>query len=298
MKKRFGIPLLIGLVAGSVFAAAKTSNVKPSIPGDPTPGDPLAVTMGQRKPVRIRVARNQATLIRLPDGQRVMNVYGGDKGEGGIWSIDTGKVPTRFLAVKPKERGIHTTLHVISNTGQEISFFVEEVTGVDAQFDAEVDANPDSPSTPESDVKWVPADEATSCKIHAASLSLDLAQTSKKAQDDIAEAAKKAQSNTDARLIEYQAQYPRKLFFGYNWDASKAKKMGLDAAWSDDKFTYFRGSKVLALYEINEDGKPSLIQYSYSDGVYTVPKILYDGYFAIGTKKENKLTFHRERGKS
>ena len=74
--------------------------------------------------------------------------------------------------------------------------------------------------------------------------------------------------------------------------------MGLEAAWSDDKFTYFRGSKVLALYEINEDGKPSLIQYSYSDGVYTVPKILYDGYFAIGTKKENKLTFHRERGKS
>ena len=93
-----------------------------------------------------------------------MNVYGGDKGEGGIWSIDAGKVPTRFLAVKPKEKGIHTTLHVISNTGQEISFFVEEVTGVDAQFDAEVDANPDSASTPESDVKWVPADEATSCK--------------------------------------------------------------------------------------------------------------------------------------
>ena len=226
-----------------------------------------------------------------------MNVYGGDKGEGGVWSVDAGKVPTRFLAVKPKEKGIHTTLHVISNTGQEISLFLEEVSGMDAQFDAEVDANPDS-STGQTDVKWVPADEAMSCKTHAASLAVDLAQTSKNAQNEIAEAAKKAQAQADAKLIEYQAQYPHKLFFGYDWDAAKAKKLGLEAAWSDDKFTYFRGSRVLALYEINEDGKPSLIQYSYSNGVYTVPKLLYDGYFAIGTKKENKLTFHRERSKS
>jgi hypothetical protein len=35
----------------------------------------------------------------------------------------------RFLAVKPKETGIHTALHVISDAGQEISFFLEEVTG-------------------------------------------------------------------------------------------------------------------------------------------------------------------------
>ena len=99
---------------------------------------------------------NQVTLIRIPEGQRVMNVYGGDKGEGGVWAIDAGKVPTRFLAIKPKEKGVHTTLHVISNTGQEISFFVEEVTGVDSQFDAEVDVDPDSPATPESQVNGYP----------------------------------------------------------------------------------------------------------------------------------------------
>jgi type IV secretion system protein VirB9 len=74
--------------------------------------------------------------------------------------------------------------------------------------------------------------------------------------------------------------------------------MGFTMAWSDDKFTYFKANKVLALYEVNEDGKPSLIQYRYADGVYIVPKLLYDGYFAIGTKKENKLTFHRERSTS
>ena len=108
-----------------------------------------------------------------------------------------------------------------------------------------------------------------------------------------------AQNKTDAALADYQSQYPQQALFWLQLGRiAKRAKLGLEAAWSDDKFTYFKGSKVLALYEINEDGKPSLIQYSYANGIYTVPKLLYDGYFAIGTKKENKLTFHRERGKS
>jgi type IV secretory pathway VirB9-like protein len=192
-------------------------------------------------------------------------VYGGDKGEGGVWSVDAGKVPTRFVAVKPKETGIHTTLHVVSNTGQEISLFLEEVTGEDTQFDAEVDAEEPGGSSAAilSLVKWVPAEEVLSCKTHADSLT-----------SEIADAAKKAQEKADAAIAEYQANYPRKLFFGYAWDQSKAEKMGLEIAWSDDKFTYFKGSRVVALYEINEDGKPSLIQYSSANGIYTVPKIL------------------------
>jgi type IV secretion system protein VirB9 len=269
------------------MSSAFAATVKTNKPGDPTPGDPLRVTMGQRKPVRVRVALDQATLIRLPDGQRVMNVYGGDKGEGGLWSVDAGKVPTRFLAVKPKETGIHTTLHVISNTGQEISFFLEEVSGVDTQFDAEVDAYDGGGGRATPEVKWVPAEEVASCKTRADALKLDAA-----------EASKKAQEKADAAVAQLRAQYPRKLFFGYEWDQSKAEKLGFEMAWSDDKFTYFRGSKVLALYEIDEDGKASLIQYSYSDGLYTVPKLLYDGYFAIGPKKENKLRFHRARSQS
>jgi len=283
MKRRiehFSISLLMALAAGCAFGATAKTNSKL---GDPTPGDPLTVTMGQRKPVTVRVARNQATLIRLPENQRVMNVYGGDRGEGGVWSVDAGKVPTRFLAVKPKETGIHTTLHVISNSGQEISFFLQEVTGVDAQFDAEVDADePGGASPTVTDVKWVPADEVLSCKTHADSLKVDIAETQKRAED-----------KAEAAVADYQASYPKKLFFGYEWDQAKAEKLGFGMAWSDDKFTYFKGSRVLALYEINEDGKPSLIQYSYANGLYTVPKILYDGYFAIGTKKVNKLTFHR-----
>ncbi len=273
----------IALTGGYGLAAGKAK------PVDPTPGPPVTVEMGQRMPMHIRVARGQATLIRLPEGQRVMNTYGGDKGEGGIWSVDAGKVPTRFLAAKPKEIGIHTTLHVISNTGEEISFFLQEVTGSDSQFDAEVDAeSPNAVGSEAAAVKWVPAEDAISCKTHA-----DILKT------DVAEAAKKADERVALELAEYRATYPSKLSFAYTWDEAKAERLGfIGRPFSDDKFTYIRGKQVLALYEINEDGKPSLIQYKYENGLYTIPKILYDGYLAIGTKKPNKLTFHRERTKS
>jgi type IV secretion system protein VirB9 len=270
--------LFLALTAACGFAAVKTK------PVDPTPGEPLSVTMGQRTPVKIRVARGQATLIRLPEGQRVMSTYGGDKGEGGVWFVDAGKVPTRFLAVKPKEIGIHTTLHVISNTGQEISFFLQEVTGVDTQFDAEVDAGDGSSSPEAKEVKWVPAEDVISCKQHSDSMKVDVAEAAKKARDEAA-----------AAVFEYQTNYPKKLFFGYAWDSAKAVKLGFDMIWSDDKFTYVKAKNVLALYEIDQDGKPSLIQYSYSNGLYTVSKVLYDGYFAIGPKKANKLAFHRSK---
>ena len=293
MKKRLCV------FAWIVTATALCADSK--ITGDPQPGEPLSVVMGQKKPVRVRVARNQATLIRLPEGQRVMNVYGGDKGDGGIWGVDAGKVPTRYIAVKPKEKGIHTTLHVVSNTGQEISFFLQEVTGVDGEFDAEVEAQASEPNesvnaAPE--VKWIPAEEAQTCKQQTSSLSADLAAAARKAQADLAEAQKQAQAKAEAARLAFQTNYPKTLNFGYQWsDEKKAWRLGFVAAWSDDKFTYFKGGKVMALYEINEDGKPSLIQYSYADGIYTVPKILYDGYFAIGTKGQNKLEFHRERSK-
>ena len=158
------------------------------------------------------------------------------------------------------------------------------------QFDAEVDAKDKQGSggaTVLPDVKWVPAEEVASCKTHADSV-----------WQKSAEAAKKAQEKAEAMVALYQAQYPKKLFFGYDVGPAESRKAGLGDGLVGRQVHLLQGAKVLALYEINEDGKPSLIQYSYADGLYTVPKLLYDGYFAIGTKKENKLTFHRERSKS
>jgi len=274
------ITVLVTIMAASyAFAANK----------EPQPGEPKTVAMATRGPVRIRAAFNQATLIKLPEGQRVMNVFGADKGEGGLWAVDAGKVPTRFVAVKPKATGIHTTLHVISNTGEEVSFFVQEVTGTDAQFDAEVDVTDggkeDGVSTEA--VKWVPADEVIACKKSSDAMKVDVAAVQRKAEEDAA-----------TKVAQFEANYPKNMFFGYQWDRKQAARLGFEAAWSDGKFTYFKGKDVVALYEIDGDGKPSLIEYSYDDGVYVAKKVLYDGYFAIGKKKANRLLFHRERSKA
>ena len=58
--------------------------------------------------------------------------------------------------------------------------------------------------------------------------------------------------------------------------------------YHDDKFTYIQADpqEAPALYEI-KDGKPNLINFELKDGVYTVAKILDNGYLAIGKKKFN-----------
>ena len=63
--------------------------------------------------------------------------------------------------------------------------------------------------------------------------------------------------------------------------------------WNDDHFTYVASAarETPALYELRE-GKPSLVNFSFADGTYTVDKILDSGYLSIGKKK---LSFTRER---
>ena len=81
------------------------------------------------------------------------------------------------------------------------------------------------------------------------------------------------------------------MHFDYTWDKSKGKTLGLQQIWRDDKFTYLRGQfqETPALYEV-KDKKPSLINFDFSNGLYTVPKELDNGYLAIG---KQKVEFHR-----
>ena len=55
------------------------------------------------------------------------------------------------------------------------------------------------------------------------------------------------------------------------WDERKGKELGLQQIWRDDKFTYLRGQfqETPALYEL-KDGKGSLINFDFNNGLYTV----------------------------
>jgi type IV secretion system protein VirB9 len=108
----------------------------------------------------------------------------------------------------------------------------------------------------------------------------------------VAKAAQTAELKAEEVKAEtYRSQYPGSLHFDYAWDAKKAKELGLQQIWRDDKFTYLRGQfqETPALYEL-KDGKGSLINFDYNGGLYTVPKQLDSGYLAIGKKR---VDFHR-----
>jgi type IV secretion system protein VirB9 len=64
------------------------------------------------------------------------------------------------------------------------------------------------------------------------------------------------------------------------------------AIYHDDRFTYIEAKpeEAPSVYEV-KDGKASLIQYEFKDGLYTIPKILDDGYLRVG---KAELKFHRE----
>ena len=116
-----------------------------------------------------------------------------------------------------------------------------------------------------------------------------------KAEAAEAKAAQATELKAEATKAEqYRSQYPGSLRFDYAWDEKKGKELGLEQIWHDDKFTYIRGKfqETPALYE-EKDKKLSLINFDFSDGLYTVPKQLDSGYLTIG---KQKVEFHRTTG--
>jgi type IV secretion system protein VirB9 len=215
-------------------------------------------------PPVIRAALLQSTLIVLPPQERV----------------DGGHVASRFISIKPKVAGSMTDIHIISDHGNEYTLALQEVSGdADPNFDSQVFITPGDAAAKEKLTElpvFVPASELDQAKQEA---------TAAKAAEAVTLKAEQTKEE------EYRSQYPGTLRFDYTWDKSKGDALGLRQIWHDDKFTYLRGDfeETPALYEVKA-GKPSLINYDFNDGLYTVPKELAQGYLIIG---KQKVEFHR-----
>ena len=133
-----------------------------------------------------------------------------------------------------------------------------------------------------------PGDKAAKDKLDGLPVFVPAVELDKVKQDAAAAKAAVAAERKaeDARVEGYRSQYPGSLHFDYTWDRKKGKELGLQQIWRDDKFTYLRGQfqETPALYEL-KDKKGSLINFDYSNGLYTVPKELEHGYLAIGKQK-------------
>ena len=163
----------------------------------------------------------------------------------------------------------------MSDHGNEYTLQLREVSAdADPHFDSKV--------------LITPGDQSGKDKLAAMPVFVPAADLEKvKADAATAKAAQAAEIKIQAtKAEEYRSQYPGTLHFDYTWDRKKGDALGLQQVWHDDKFTYLRGQfqETPALYEV-KDGKPSLINFDFAGGLYTIPKEVSHGYLTIGKKK-------------
>jgi type IV secretory pathway VirB9-like protein len=273
-------PIILILTFGLGFAAV--AHAAPDQPHHLEPAAPRTVTVSEADtPPAIRAGLLQSTLIMLPAEEKVANVFAGDTVN---WVFDGGHVASRFISVKPKVANATTDIHIVSDHGNEYTLQLREVSSdADAHFDSKVFITPGDKDAKERLAElpvFVPAADLEKAKQEAAA----------------AKAAQIAELKAeDTKAETYRSKYPGTLHFDYTWDAKKGNALGLEQIWHDDKFTYLRGhfQETPALYEVKEK-KPSLINFDFSNGLYTVPKELDNGYLSIG---KQKVEFHRVEGK-
>ncbi len=262
------------VMASACHAAPPVDTRHPLFPSAPR----TVVVIDSETPPIVRAGLLQSTLILLPAEEKVATVFGGDTAS---WVFDGGHVASRFISIKPKIAGSSTDVHIVSDHGNEYTLQLREISNdSDAHYDSKVFVTP--------------GDQAGKDKLVAMPVFVPAAELDR-AKREAAEAA--AKETTERKAAEskaeaYRSQYPSQLHFDYSWDRKKAALLGLREVWRDDKFTYLRGQfqETPVLYE-TKDGKGSLINWTYNDGLYTIDKLMLQGYLTIG---KQRVDFHKE----
>jgi type IV secretory pathway VirB9-like protein len=270
MKSR--LYLFLTAAAISTAGSAQNLHLQPAAPRT------VVVADAQAPPV-VRAGMLQSTLIELPDEEKVATVFGGDTVS---WVIDAGHVASRYISIKPKVADTATDLHIVSDHGNEYTLELREISSDkdNPHFDSKVYIS-------SSDAKAAENIAKAPVFIPAAEVDAKEAQLRKEA-DDAKKAAETDHKTLAAAVESYKASYPATLRFDFTWDQKKGSALGIQQIWHDDKFTYLRGQfqETPALYEL-KDGKGSLINYDFANGLFTIPKIVEQGYLAIGKQRVN-----------
>ncbi len=262
--------------AATSFAATSPDGKHALLPSAPR----TVVVLDTDSPPVVRAGLLQSTLIMLPPEEKVATVFGGDTVS---WVFDGGHVASRFISIKPKIANSTTDVHIVSDHGNEYTLQLREVSSDgDPHFDSKVFVTPGD---------QVGKDKLAAMPVFVPAAELD------KAKRETAEAEAKIANERKAEQTKaetYRSKYPGELHFDYVWDRKKADALGLQQVWRDDKFTYLRGKfqETPVLYEL-KDGRGSLINWDYADGLYTVPKTVFQGYLTIG---KQRVDFKRTEG--
>ena len=269
-------PFLFCLILAS---AAYPATKKTDPPLQMTPGS-RTVQVGDRDIIPIATRLRFTSMIVLPKEESILDFVCGDKE---FWVVNGAQ---NFAFIKPAREGGQTNLNLITASGNVYSFTLTEGEG---SPDLKVFVEPKGAgllAAINGQPRFVPSHAIDDYRRQ-----VELAgEAAQRAKDDAA-AQITAAKRESLQTIERERQaFPTQMRFDYRY--RDQPEFNVAAIYRDDRFTYIRADpqETPALYEI-KDGKPSLIQFRFDGGLYTVPKILDRGYLAIGKKK---LHFTRE----
>jgi type IV secretory pathway VirB9-like protein len=266
------IPLLLAqvpLLAQERGADAADTHSQPARLVTYTPGQVVA----------LRAKVHGLTIIRLPEGETIVDVVCPDKD---LWIING---HDRDIYVKPTQVGSHTDLGILTASDTLYAFVLQEVSNVagaerDFLVNVAADEAPSGGSQARPVQKFVPATQVQQYREEAEA-----------ARQETQRAKEQAETKLNAALAEHRATYPLSLHFGYRFPAN-VKPFLVRAIFDDGTFTYIQTAarEAPALYEIR-DNAPALIQFDLRNGTYIVHKVLDRGFLAVG---KQRLYFVRE----
>ena len=264
---------------GSLIFVVLSFIVLGALPTLAQTGSGRTVKYSQQDIVSVRAKIRYSTLIVLPQNEEILDFATGDKE---FWIVNG---VHNLCYVHPAKAGIRSDLHLITSTGHVYSFLLTEISNdPSTEPDLKLFIEPKEESSIGGSTAlqgYVRAGEAEAYKKELEALH---AQTD--GQIHAAEARATEQVN------KYKADYSKKLQFDYDLDKKAAREPFLvSMIYHDDAFTYIKcaAREKPALYEV-KDGKPNLINFQFENGVYIIPKVIDNGYLAIGNKR---LTFTR-----
>ena len=230
--------------------------------------------------VPLRAKMRFTTMVILPEQEDILDFVCGDKE---FWVVSGGQ---NLAYIKPAKAGVTTNLNLVTASGHVYSFVLTEGS---ADPDLKVFVMPDeSMKLPKTGLqKFYSAAQVDEIRRSAEDAHKD-ADDARKQVDAAREAAAKT---IDERVNEFRAAFPTQLQFPYRFKANQ-RPFNVSAIYTDGRFTYIRAAapELPALYEL-VDGwpghvtSPNLVNFQVEHGVYIVPKVLENGYLAIGNKK-------------
>jgi len=217
-----------------------------------------------------------STLIVLPVNEEILDATTGDKE---FWIINGAH---NLCYLHPAQQGIHSNLNLITSTGHVYSFLLTEISNEpNVEPDLKIFVERKEESTINGAAGVPPLARAS--EVQAYKTAVDAARA------ESAQAVQAAQERAQREISQYREQYAGKLQFDYTYNAKAARPpFSVAAIYHDEKFTYIKctAQEKPTIYEV-KDGKPNLINFELVNGVYVIPKIVDQGYLALGKKKLN-----------